>query len=297
MNCCGEPRDAPAAARPINEKSALPTQQPGGPNGHQPTFNQQPPPQPQMHPSQNGGGPQMTQMPQMPQQAAAAPGQYNQYNASPNGFNGGDQFAQQQQQHHQQQPSQQQQYTGSTWNNGNTAQNSTQSSGYTPLLDPSIVRPNPVHAASDAASSIRASVFTPPLSPQLSGNATASFQNGSIYNNPMPMQSMHQTAMTVIPAGSGLPSMPLANTSGLPSTDEGRMSVSLDFGTTFSGVSYGSSRIMSGTVQQILSWPGATENFRKIPTCLLYDEYGQVIAWGLEAKNASPGPGQLRCEW
>ena len=35
----------------------------------------------------------------------------------------------------------------------------------------------------------------------------------------------------------------------------------------------------------------------QIPTCLLYDEYGQVIAWGLEAKNAGPIPGTTLCEW
>jgi hypothetical protein len=75
------------------------------------------------------------------------------------------------------------------------------------------------------------------------------------------------------------------------------MSVSIDFGTTFSGVAYGSSRIAGGKVQQILTWPGATENFRKIPTCLLYDDSGHVLAWGLEAKNASPMPGTVRCEW
>lgn len=82
-----------------------------------------------------------------------------------------------------------------------------------------------------------------------------------------------------------------------PPADEGKMSVSIDFGTTFSGVAYGSSRIQGGNVQQILSWPGASENFRKIPTCLLYDEMGQVLAWGLEAKNSSPMPGTIRCEW
>jgi hypothetical protein len=37
-------------------------------------------------------------------------------------------------------------------------------------------------------------------------------------------------------------------------------------------------------VQQILQWPGSFENFRKIPTCLLYNEQGQVLTWGLEAK-------------
>lgn len=60
---------------------------------------------------------------------------------------------------------------------------------------------------------------------------------------------------------------------------------------------YASSRIASGTIQQILHWPGSFETFRKVPTCLLYDEHGQVLAWGLEAKNASPMLGTVRCEW
>ena len=82
------------------------------------------------------------------------------------------------------------------------------------------------------------------------------------------------------------------------SSGKGTMSVSIDFGATFSGVAYGSSRIASGRVQQILTWPGAIETFRKIPTCLLYDDTGRVLAWGLEAKNASPTiPGAVRCEW
>jgi hypothetical protein len=83
----------------------------------------------------------------------------------------------------------------------------------------------------------------------------------------------------------------------VPIQDEGKMSVSIDFGTTFSGVAYGSSRIAGGQVQQILNWPGSVETFRKIPTCLLYDEYGQVLAWGLEAKNAGTIPGTVLCEW
>lgn len=80
-------------------------------------------------------------------------------------------------------------------------------------------------------------------------------------------------------------------------TDEGKLSVSIDFGTTFSGIAYGSSRIAAGQVQQILHWPGSFETFRKIPTCLLYSDDGQVLAWGLEAKNASPVPGTIKCEW
>ncbi|KAJ7482269.1 hypothetical protein B0H11DRAFT_1724058 [Mycena galericulata] len=92
--------------------------------------------------------------------------------------------------------------------------------------------------------------------------------------------------------------------------DEGKLVIAIDFGTTFSGVAYGSSRIASGKIQQILNWPGSSETFRKartffwrfnitncIPTCLLYDEHGRVLAWGLEAKNASAIPGTSRYEW
>ncbi|KAK1232190.1 hypothetical protein PQX77_004671 [Marasmius sp. AFHP31] len=89
----------------------------------------------------------------------------------------------------------------------------------------------------------------------------------------------------------------LLRTESVVPVNEGKMSVSIDFGTTFSGVAYGSARIAGGQVQQILNWPGASETFRKIPTCLLYDEYGRVLAWGLEAKNAGPMPNTTRCEW
>ncbi|KAI0052499.1 actin-like ATPase domain-containing protein [Auriscalpium vulgare] len=81
------------------------------------------------------------------------------------------------------------------------------------------------------------------------------------------------------------------------SSDEGKLSISIDLGTTFSGVAYGSSRIAGGAVQQILVWPGTSEHYRKIPTCLLYDDTGKVLAWGLEAKNAGPLPGTMKCEW
>ncbi|KAJ6542699.1 hypothetical protein B0H19DRAFT_957504 [Mycena capillaripes] len=97
-----------------------------------------------------------------------------------------------------------------------------------------------------------------------------------------------------------------------PNLDEGKLVIAIDFGTTFSGVAYGSSRIASGKVQQIINWPGSSETFRKarglsinisrphvlqIPTCLLYDEEGLILAWGLEAKNASAMPGTSRYEW
>ncbi|KAK2465542.1 hypothetical protein APHAL10511_002434 [Amanita phalloides] len=96
---------------------------------------------------------------------------------------------------------------------------------------------------------------------------------------------------------SGSPPLPTKPRLPSPPQDEGKMSIAIDFGTTFSGVAYGSARIAGGKVQQILNWPGSFETFRKIPTCLLYDEHGQVLAWGLEAKNASPMHGTIRCEW
>ncbi|TFK82502.1 actin-like ATPase domain-containing protein [Polyporus arcularius HHB13444] len=99
--------------------------------------------------------------------------------------------------------------------------------------------------------------------------------------------------MSVTSRGPSPPAIPQP----LSFADEGKISVSIDFGTTFSGVAYGSSRIAGGKVQQILNWPGSFETFRKIPTCLLYDQTGQVIAWGIEAKNAGPMPGAIKCEW
>ncbi|KAG5645618.1 hypothetical protein DXG03_005609 [Asterophora parasitica] len=75
-----------------------------------------------------------------------------------------------------------------------------------------------------------------------------------------------------------LPAPPRAVAASPPPEDEGKI-------------------IAGGQVQQILNWPGSFETFRKIPTCLLYDEQGRILAWGLEAKNASPMPGTTRCEW
>jgi hypothetical protein len=124
-------------------------------------------------------------------------------------------------------------------------------------------------------------------------NNSAVLQQPLLQPNPVHNASYRATSPP-IQAGS-----PLNTTAPRPDfrSNEGRMSVSIDFGTTFSGVAYGSSRIASGKVQQILHWPGSFETFRKVPTCILYDEQGQVIAWGLEAKNASPMPGTTRCEW
>uniref|UniRef100_D8QFI8 Actin-like ATPase domain-containing protein n=1 Tax=Schizophyllum commune (strain H4-8 / FGSC 9210) TaxID=578458 RepID=D8QFI8_SCHCM len=105
-----------------------------------------------------------------------------------------------------------------------------------------------------------------------------------------------QRPLSVVRAGASPPPAAHMSTPSM-AMDEGKMSVAIDFGTTFSGVAYGSSRIDGGRVRQILHWPGSDETFRKIPTCLVYDMYGRVLAWGLEAKNMSPMEGTIRCEW
>ena len=75
---------------------------------------------------------------------------------------------------------------------------------------------------------------------------------------------------------------------------------SLARSTTFSGIAYGSSRLFSGQIRQILSWPGSYETYRKVPTCILYEQHdpeeeAKIVSWGLEAKNASVTKGLIKC--
>ena len=70
---------------------------------------------------------------------------------------------------------------------------------------------------------------------------------------------------------------------------QARMCVAIDFGTVLSGVACG---ISTNPVRQIL-WPGS---YRKIPTCLVYDSTGRVVAWGQEAKTITLQKGWIRCE-
>ncbi|KIO30475.1 hypothetical protein M407DRAFT_20531 [Tulasnella calospora MUT 4182] len=132
-----------------------------------------------------------------------------------------------------------------------------------PMLDPTIQRPTPIHPPQ------RSTTVSPPLAMGTPGPFTGP---GSM------------TSST--PSGAGGSTF-----------DDGKLSISVDFGTTMSGIAYGSSRINAGRVQNIIHWPGSFETFRKVPTCLLYDSNGRVLAWGLEAKNAGPMPGTIRCEW
>ncbi|BGP27361.1 hypothetical protein Rt10032_c22g6599 [Rhodotorula toruloides] len=83
---------------------------------------------------------------------------------------------------------------------------------------------------------------------------------------------------------------------------ERKLSVGIDFGTTFSGVAYGSSRHMGGTVRQILNWPGSYETFRKVPTCIAYyqaspHDEAVAVAWGIEAKAMTLREGFYKVEW
>jgi hypothetical protein len=73
-----------------------------------------------------------------------------------------------------------------------------------------------------------------------------------------------------------------------------RLYISIDIGAAFSKVSY-CADIRPGT-REMTCWPGS-ENMNKIPTCLVYDAYGTVRAWGLEAKHMDLDKDWVRCEW
>ncbi|KAG8705825.1 hypothetical protein FRC09_002740 [Ceratobasidium sp. 395] len=62
-----------------------------------------------------------------------------------------------------------------------------------------------------------------------------------------------------------------------PPSNAARISISIDFGTMFSGVAYGSPDIAGGRVQLLQQWPDGFD--RKVLTCLRYKR-GQVSSWG-----------------
>ncbi|KAF9511517.1 hypothetical protein BS47DRAFT_1486809 [Hydnum rufescens UP504] len=73
--------------------------------------------------------------------------------------------------------------------------------------------------------------------------------------------------------------------------NRGGISVGINLGTADSGVAvaYG---ISPHTVEQIL-WPGPN---RKLPTCVVYDAKGHVIAWAHAAQVVRLAKGWIRCE-
>ncbi|KAF9511530.1 hypothetical protein BS47DRAFT_1395036 [Hydnum rufescens UP504] len=81
----------------------------------------------------------------------------------------------------------------------------------------------------------------------------------------------------------------------IPQPQAIKLYVAVDFGATHSGLSYTTSS--NGKVIPIISWPGSSDPFRKIPTCLVYDNLGDLRAWGLQARDINLRRGWLRCEW
>ncbi|KAF9510321.1 hypothetical protein BS47DRAFT_1396058 [Hydnum rufescens UP504] len=71
--------------------------------------------------------------------------------------------------------------------------------------------------------------------------------------------------------------------------------VSIDFGAAYSSASYATST--SREVRQIPASPGSGHSFSKIPTCLVYDDLGDIRAWGVEAKDMILKKGWVRSEW
>ncbi|KAF9505886.1 hypothetical protein BS47DRAFT_1306012 [Hydnum rufescens UP504] len=74
-----------------------------------------------------------------------------------------------------------------------------------------------------------------------------------------------------------------------PNPSQGRMCVAVDFGAVLSGVACGQSL---DKVQQIL-WPGP---HRRVPTSLVYDAQGRVVAWGHKSHVVELERGWIRCE-
>ncbi|KAG8702172.1 hypothetical protein FRC09_004916 [Ceratobasidium sp. 395] len=80
---------------------------------------------------------------------------------------------------------------------------------------------------------------------------------------PLMVEKKHDIAAKIVPGPT-------------PPSNEARLSISIDFGTMFSGVAYGSSDIAGGRVQLLQQWPDGFG--RKVPTCLRYTR-GQVSSW------------------
>ncbi|KAM0786232.1 hypothetical protein ACM66B_007033 [Microbotryomycetes sp. NB124-2] len=152
-----------------------------------------------------------------------------------------------------------------------------------------LVRPQPVNAASAPSilsaapsvdgSSVMSSTLSPPPAGGLTRHAT-NRSNGTSMNGRQGVNELNALK-----------------------ENEGGLSVGIDFGTTFSGVAYGSTRLMGqGQVRQILTWPGSYESHRKVPTCILYhqaspNEEARILAWGIEAKSAALRDGFFKAEW
>ncbi|KAK4702662.1 hypothetical protein P7C70_g3563, partial [Phenoliferia sp. Uapishka_3] len=182
-----------------------------------------------------------------------------------------------------------------------------------PTSPDGVVRPRPTYATPtpQPPTQFPAPYPTPPLSsysPQQSQSPHRVMSPGSIASFGQGQRSMSGMGppppQTQSRMGNSYGGRSAMNTETVPAENEGKLSVGIDFGTTFSGVAYGSNRLLSGQIRQILTWPGSYETYRKVPTCILYSqrtpsEPAQVIAWGLEAKSAAvqEGAGLYKLEW
>jgi hypothetical protein len=106
-----------------------------------------------------------------------------------------------------------------------------------------------------------------------------------------PVNQLSDPGLSAGPTGNDRPmNFPRAEPE-VPSLPSGRekMCIAVDVGTVLSGVACG---VSSNLVRQI-PWPGS---HRKVPTCLVYNEVGDVVAWGQEALSIRLYRGWTRCE-
>ncbi|GAA6018692.1 hypothetical protein JCM11491_001264 [Sporobolomyces phaffii] len=156
-----------------------------------------------------------------------------------------------------------------------------------------VVKPTPLYGASPYPNGPINRVLSPltPLQSLQTPSATPSHEN--------PYPDRPGATMSPPREAAVVEANPVAAISAYDSSEfESKLSV----GTTFSGVAYGSSRLFSGQIRQLLNWPGSFETFRKIPTCIAYyqastQDEAQVIAWGLEASSLSLREGFFKVEW
>ncbi|GAA5951231.1 hypothetical protein JCM10213_003614 [Rhodosporidiobolus nylandii] len=160
-----------------------------------------------------------------------------------------------------------------------------------PILPPITPAPHPYPTPPTSVSTATPSRI---MSPSTGISSAASGVGATM---PVPLLG---AAQGVMPQGQQV--VAEADTGGQLAELEGKLSVGIDFGTTFSGVAFGSNRHMGGAVRQILNWPGSYETFRKVPTCIAYyqptpHDEAIIVAWGIEAKAMTLREGFYKIEW
>ncbi|KAF4509995.1 hypothetical protein G6O67_001924 [Ophiocordyceps sinensis] len=87
------------------------------------------------------------------------------------------------------------------------------------------------------------------------------------------------------------------------SKSKAQLIVGIDFGTTFSGISFAFATNNQANENVISEWPGAgSYTKQKIPTVLYYDQHQKVVGWGPDIADALaptgyPKPGVQKVEW